>query len=69
MVDSETVRYRRFLSRHDEAAARPSFAAPVAGQTVLVTGAGGYVGSALVPEYRPSSAVLAAMGAVERVAR
>jgi FlaA1/EpsC-like NDP-sugar epimerase len=47
MVNSETVRYRRFLSPGNETGPRPRLAAAVARQTVLVTGAGGYIGSAL----------------------
>jgi hypothetical protein len=69
MVNPETVRYRRFLSPAGDTAVRPRFAATVAGQPVPVTGAGGYIGSAPVPEYQPSSVVLSAMRAAERVVR
>jgi FlaA1/EpsC-like NDP-sugar epimerase len=42
------VRYDRFLSQAGEGGARSRFASACAGHTVLVTGAGGYIGSALV---------------------
>ncbi|MGD0667683.1 MAG: polysaccharide biosynthesis protein [Bryobacteraceae bacterium] len=48
MFNPGTLHYDRFLSQavDDDAGAR--FASAVAGQVVLVTGAGGYIGSALV---------------------
>jgi len=55
------VRYDRFLSQAAQDDASSRFASAVAGQTVLVTGAGGYIGSALVKAIaaaRPSRIVL-----------
>jgi FlaA1/EpsC-like NDP-sugar epimerase len=48
MLNPGTLRYDRFLSQAGEDDAGSWFASAVAGQTVLVTGAGGYIGSALV---------------------
>jgi FlaA1/EpsC-like NDP-sugar epimerase len=48
MLNLGTRRYDRFLSQAAEGDAASLFASAVAGQTVLVTGAGGYIGSALV---------------------
>jgi nucleoside-diphosphate-sugar epimerase len=48
MFNTGTLRYDRFLSEAGEDDAGSSFASAVAGHTVLVTGAGGYIGSALV---------------------
>ena len=61
MLNSGTLRYDRFLSQAGEDDAGFSFASAVAGQTVLVTGAGGYIGSALVKAIataRPTRIVL-----------
>ena len=47
MFNPETLRYNRFLSQAGERNVGLRFASAVAGQPVLVTGAGGYIGSAL----------------------
>jgi FlaA1/EpsC-like NDP-sugar epimerase len=47
MINPEASRFRRFLSPAGKNGARRRFASAVAGQTVLVTGAGGYIGSAV----------------------
>jgi len=47
MFNPETPRYNRFLSQAGEDDAGLRFAPVAAGQVVLVTGAGGYIGSAL----------------------
>lgn len=48
MFNLGTLRYNRFLSQAGEDDAGFRFASAVAGEAVLVTGAGGYIGSALV---------------------
>ncbi len=48
MFNPGTLRYHRFLSAAGEDEAESPFAAAAAGRTVLVTGAGGYIGSAVV---------------------
>jgi FlaA1/EpsC-like NDP-sugar epimerase len=61
MLNTGTLRYDRFLSQAGEDDAGSLFASAVAGQTVLVTGAGGYIGSALVKAIaaaRPTRIVL-----------
>jgi FlaA1/EpsC-like NDP-sugar epimerase len=47
MSNPETVRYNRFLSQSNNEDAACGFAPAVAGRQVMVTGAGGYIGSAL----------------------
>ena len=61
MLNLGTLRYDRFLSQAGEDDAGSLFASAVAGHTVLVTGAGGYIGSALVKAIaaaRPTRIVL-----------
>jgi len=48
MLNPKTLRYDRFLSQAGEKEAGFRFVSAVAGQPVLVTGAGGYIGAALV---------------------
>jgi FlaA1/EpsC-like NDP-sugar epimerase len=47
MFNPETARYRRFLPPAGGDGEHSRFACAAAGQTILVTGAGGYIGSAL----------------------
>jgi len=47
MINSGTLRYNRFLSQAGEEDTGCRFVCAVAGRPVLVTGAGGYIGSAL----------------------
>jgi len=47
MLNPETLHYNRFLSQAGERNVGLRFVSAVAGQPVLVTGAGGYIGSAL----------------------
>lgn len=48
MFNPEALQYDRFLSKTTEDEPGSRFASAVAGRTILVTGAGGYIGSALV---------------------
>ena len=48
MLNPGTLQYNRFLSQATDDAATSRYSSAVAGQAVLVTGAGGYIGSALV---------------------
>jgi FlaA1/EpsC-like NDP-sugar epimerase len=47
MFDRKTLRYRRFLPQPEGEHMAASFVPSVSGEPVLVTGAGGYIGSAL----------------------